>query len=82
MIDIREPKYQWGQRVAAVADIFNDGSYPDQGDDALLVAAGTEGEIVRIGHIEDSNMPLYLVEFAAANGAVVGCLEEELQLMN
>ena len=24
------PKYQWGQRVRALIDLYNDGSYPDQ----------------------------------------------------
>ena len=30
MIDLQEPKYQWGQRVRANTDLFNDGSYPDK----------------------------------------------------
>lgn len=76
MLDVREPKYQWGQPVVAAADLRNDGSYPDATDDALLVAAGTRGEIVQTGMHEESHTPVYLVEFP--DGKVVGCLEEEL----
>ena len=76
MFDIREPVYQWGQQVRAAADLVNDGSYPDFPADALLVAAGTTGEIVNVGHHGESNTPVYLVEFGAR--LVVGCFEEEL----
>lgn len=76
MIDIREPKYRWGQPVTAAIDLLNDGSYPDTQDDALLVSAGTRGEVVQTGMHEDSNTPVYMVEFP--DGKVVGCLEEEL----
>ncbi|MCB2075140.1 MAG: nitrogen fixation protein NifZ [Novosphingobium sp.] len=76
MIDLREPIYQWGQRVCAAVDLVNDGSHPGVPADALLAAAGTEGEIVNVGHHADSNTPVYLVEFAGET--VVGCFEEEL----
>lgn len=76
MFDIRTPKYQWGQPVVATVDIVNDGSYPDAGRDALLVAAGTQGEIAQTGMHEESNTPVYLVTFP--DGKTVGCLEEEL----
>jgi nitrogen fixation protein NifZ len=71
-----EPKYQWGQRVAAQIDLFNDGSFPDQPDDALLVKTGDAGEIVRIGMHEETRHPVYLVEFASHR--VIGCLEHEI----
>lgn len=70
------PKYQWGQRVRAANDLFNDGSYPEQPMDALLVKSGDLGEVVNIGTISETNRPLYLVEFDERT--VVGCLEEEL----
>jgi nitrogen fixation protein NifZ len=70
------PKFQWGQRVRAAIDLFNDGSYPDQPVDALLAKTGDLGEIVNIGTISETNQPLYLVEFNER--LVVGCLEEEL----
>ena len=77
MIDPRMPKYQWGQPVLAVADLFNDGSYPDKELDVLLVKGGSRGEIVQVGSHEESNTPIYLVEFEK-EGLVVGCLEEEI----
>lgn len=76
MISQREPRYQWGQPLQAACDLVNDGSYPELAAEALIVAAGTPGEVVNVGHHEGSNTPVYLVEFAG--GRVVGCLEEEL----
>ncbi|HEY9146642.1 MAG TPA: nitrogen fixation protein NifZ [Thiobacillus sp.] len=76
MIEPREAKYQWGQRMVATADLFNDGTYPDREPEALLVSTGTPGEIVNVGYHEELNLPVYLVEFEA--GGVVGCLEEEI----
>ncbi len=76
MIEQRAPKYQWGQRVTATQDLYNDGSFPEAPPDSLLARAGDTGEIVRIGtHVETSTL-IYLVEFAAER--VVGCLEEEI----
>lgn len=74
-MDIREPAYAWGQRVIAIDDLINDGSHPEHPLDALLAARGSVGEIVNIGHAEEINEPVYLVQFA---NAVVGCLEIEL----
>lgn len=76
MIEPREAKYQWGQRIVATADLFNDGTYPDREPEALLVSTGTQGEIVNVGHHEALNLPVYLVEFQ--EGGVVGCFEEEI----
>jgi len=76
MLDIREPKYQWGQPVVAAIDLVNDGSYPDMPPEALLAASGTRGEIVQTGMHEEANIPIYLVEFP--DGKVIGCLEEEI----
>lgn len=76
MIEPRLPKYQWGQRVRASADLHNDGSFPDALEEALLVGAGDAGEIVQVGTHTESNTPIYLVEFAGRR--VVGCLEEEI----
>jgi len=73
----RPPRFQWGQRVQAVEDLYNDGSYPDQPLDVLLVRTGETGEVVNIGTIEETKRPLYLVEFDGSR-LVVGCLEEEL----
>ena len=75
MIDLREPKFQWGQPVAAAVDLYNDGSLPDAPEDVLLVVAGGPGEIVQVGHHEEANVPIYMVDFGVA---VLGCLEEEI----
>lgn len=71
----RLPRYQWGQRVQALADLCNDGSYPDAAQDELLVPRGVVGEVVRIGHHTESGIPVYLVDFGAR---VLGCLEDEI----
>jgi nitrogen fixation protein NifZ len=76
VIEPRLPKYQWGQRVKALIDLHNDGSFPDASDTALLVSVGDTGEIVRVGTHSESNIPVYLVEFG--EHLVVGCLEEEI----
>lgn len=77
MLDIREPRFQWGQPVRTAVDLFNDGSYPEVAEAALLVACGSRGEIVQTGMHEESNTPVYMVEFP--DGKVVGCLEPELE---
>ncbi|MGV7207116.1 nitrogen fixation protein NifZ [Oxalobacteraceae bacterium A2-2] len=69
------PKYGWGQRVAALQDLYNDGSHPGCGAGALLVAQGCPGEVVQVGVHADSGTPVYMVEFGAN---VVGCFEQEI----
>lgn len=76
MIEPRIAKFQWGQRVAASDDMYNDGSFPEREPEALLVDRGAQGEIVQVGTHEESQTPVYLVEFS--EGLVVGCLEEEI----
>ena len=80
MIEPAPAQFQWGQVVAAAMDLFNDGSFPEQAQDALLVAQGQTGEVVRIGHFVPGNQPVYLVDFGS--GRVVGCREEEIVLAN
>jgi nitrogen fixation protein NifZ len=77
MLDIREPKFEWGQIVKATTDLFNDGSHPNAGEDELLVSSGTPGEIVQTGLHQESNTPVYIVEFSG--GTVVGCMEAEIE---
>jgi nitrogen fixation protein NifZ len=77
MHDIRLPIFQWGQPVRVLEDIVNDGSHPDFAPDELMVAGGTVGEIANVGHHEESNSPVYLVEFGGR--LVVGCFEHELE---
>ncbi|HUB64869.1 MAG TPA: nitrogen fixation protein NifZ [Methylocella sp.] len=76
MIEPRFPIYQWGQRVRAVIDLHNDGTFPDAPLEAILVKSGDGGEIVQVGTHTESNTPIYLVEFGEK--LVVGCLEEEI----
>ena len=76
MNEPRVPIFQWGQRVAAAIDLYNDGSYPKLPVDALLASAGQVGEIVQVGSHAETNTPIYLVEFNERH--VVGCLEEEI----
>jgi nitrogen fixation protein NifZ len=76
VIEPRLPRYQWGQRVKALIDLHNDGSFPDKPAEALLVGIGDPGEIVQVGTHTEANTPVYLVEFG--NRLVVGCLEEEI----
>lgn len=76
MIEVAKPRFEWGQRVQAIADLFNDGSYPERPPDALLVGAGETGEIVEVGRHVDSGTFVYMVEFAP--NQVVGCTELEL----
>lgn len=74
-MDVRAPAYAWGQRVIAIDDLVNDGSHPGCGVDSVLAARGDLGEVVNIGHAEELNEPVYLVQFT---DHVVGCLEIEL----
>jgi nitrogen fixation protein NifZ len=76
MIEPRIPRFQWGQRVKALVDLHNDGSFPDAAVEALLVGVGDVGEIVQVGTHTEQNLPVYLVEFSER--LVVGCLEEEI----
>jgi nitrogen fixation protein NifZ len=71
------PRFECGQPVIANVDLFNDGSYPDQPAEALLVATGSTGEVVQVGLHEESSTAVYMVEFA--DGKVVGCLEQEIE---
>jgi nitrogen fixation protein NifZ len=71
----RQPQYPWGLQVQALVDLHNDGSYPKADDGAMLVAAGAVGEIVRIGHHAEADMPIYVVDFGQH---VLGCMEDEI----
>jgi nitrogen fixation protein NifZ len=77
MSDSAQPKFQWGQPVWSMTDLFNDGSYPDAPPDALLVRGGDRGEVVQVGAHVETNTTIYLVEFGV--NCVVGCLEDEIE---
>jgi nitrogen fixation protein NifZ len=77
MIEPRTPVYRRGQKVWTQTDLYNDGTFPEREPDDLLRSAGSVGEIVRIGVHEETNTPVYLVQFS--DGSVLGCFEEELR---
>lgn len=77
MKEPRIPVYQWGQKVRALIDLNNDGTFPDSSPEALLVKSGDVGEIVQVGTHTEANVPVYLVEFSEK--LIVGCLEEEIE---
>ena len=70
------PRYEWGQSVLAATDLFNDGSYPEQSSETLLVKNGESGAVVQVGRHTDSRTVVYMVEFP--RDRVVGCFEHEL----
>lgn len=74
-IEPKAPSFSEGQRVVALCDLHNDGSHPQHAYDALLVAEGSVGEVINVGHATEVNEPVYLVEFGRL---VVGCADEEL----
>jgi nitrogen fixation protein NifZ len=76
-MEICAPRYEWGQRVQAAAELFNDGSYPEQLSATLVVQSGEAGEVVQVGHHADSGTVVYMVEFAL--NRIVGCFEQELE---
>jgi len=76
MMHVPAPRYEWGQRVQALTNLFNDGTYPEQPADILLVSEGEEGEVVQVGRHVESGLPVYMVEFSSRR--VIGCTEPEL----
>ncbi len=70
-----EPKFMLNQRVRAVENLVNDGTFPDVAPDALLAGEGAIGEIIKIGHQEETNATVYLVEFGER---AIGCFEAEI----
>ncbi len=77
MSDDAQPKFDWGRRVRATVDLFNDGSFPEKEPEALLVKAGDAGEVVQIGAHVETETTIYLVEFSEK--IVIGCLEDEIE---
>ena len=80
MLESAPARFEWGQAVAAALDLFNDGSFPDEAQGALLVAQGKIGEVVRVGQYVPTRQTVYLVDFGS--GRVVGCCEDEIVVAN
>ena len=70
------PQFDWGQRVRAIENLFNDGSHPEHPANALLVRKGEAGEVVQVGKHVESGAVVYMVEFAL--NQIIGCFEPEL----
>lgn len=72
-----------GDVVYAAKALYNDGGLVDRAEDALLVAEGARGVIVRKGHLEENqNLSVFLVRFEDAErnlGEPIGCYTEELR---
>lgn len=83
-------RFEMGDMVFAACDLYNEvleesgeSAIPDQPADALLVAAGTRGVVVNVGHAQEMpDAEIYLVRFETANdgtlGEPIGCLVDEL----
>ena len=53
---------QPGDMVFAAADLFSDGEIPGYAEGALVVKAGTRGELINTGHYEEyPDVEFYLV---------------------
>lgn len=83
-------RFEMGDMVFAACDLYNE-ALEDSGDsaipgveaDALLVAGGTRGVVVNVGHAQEMpDAEIYLVRFeTAADGTLgepIGCLADEL----
>lgn len=72
-----------GDMVYAAVAFYNDGSFPGLPEDALMVAEGTRGVIVRKGHLEDQpDVTLFQVRFEDADknlGPPIGCWPDEIR---
>lgn len=71
-------KYQWGNKVAVMADIINDGSYPNKAEGETIVVKGEAGRVRQVGQDEEKTTYLYIVEFG---DRLVGCFEDELEII-
>ena len=74
---------QPGDTVFSAQAIFNDGSFPGYAEDEMLVAAGSRGVVINVGHIEDQpEKQVFLVRFEHPEtkelGPEIGCWPEDL----
>ena len=81
MIDPGMPKFQWGQPVQPIDDLFNDGSYPNlPGRRAVGKPPAIAARSCRSAAHVESNTTIYLVEFS--ENRIVGCLEDEIMAVS
>jgi len=78
---------QPGDAIFATRDIHNDGSFPERGEDEILVRAGTRGVVINFGHLEENEaQEVFLVKFESdANGEElgppIGCWPEDIEVI-
>lgn len=83
-------RFQMGDLVLATQDLYNDpveetgeSGIPERAVGELLAAAGTQGIVVNVGHVEaEPGTEIYLVRFEIDTdgtlGDPLGCLADEL----
>ncbi|MGY2811819.1 nitrogen fixation protein NifZ [Bradyrhizobium sp. USDA 4506] len=79
MTEVRFPKYRRGQRVKAVVDLINDGSFLNTEPEGLVLGAGATGDIVGVAIHTEADVPIYTVDFGEQ--LLIGCLEEEISVL-
>ena len=81
---MRNKHFKIGDTIRSSEDIYNDGSFPNVAEDALLVSEGTRGVVIDEGYLEeDETKILYLVKFEdrenpADLGPPIGCWPEDI----
>jgi len=72
-----------GDMVYAAVPFYNDGSFPNLPEDAMLAPEGSRGVIIRKVHLEDDpDRTLFLVRFEDEEknlGPAIGAWPEELR---
>ena len=78
--DGEKPKFHIGQKVRLLNDVKNDGTYPFGAVGTLLMPAGSEGHVRKIGDYLQT-ITIYEVHFFNLEMPVeiVGCREHELE---
>ena len=71
------PLYRIGERVRLTKSIRNDGTYPNARNGDLLVEAGAEGYVRKIGDFLQT-IRIYEVNFIE-EGMIFGCREAEIE---
>ncbi len=81
---MRHEHVEPGDVVFCAEAIFNDGTFPDCEENALLVAAGQRGVITNIGYVEaEPDKRVFLVRFEQPGsdqlGPEIGCWEDDIK---
>lgn len=81
--DEEEPKFKVGQKVALLADVVNDGTYPHSPIGTLMMPKGSVGYIKSMGEFLQV-IRVYEVHFVGSDMEVevIGCREHELKAVD